>query len=313
MINRNNETKMRYLLYAIGTILFFDVMTIITNLYISPVLDGFGLPDIFIYIKTLSFLVLFIVLTLWIRDPNYSLSKSTLKMLLWLGFYVLCFYFFSVYMYKYYLIVDTANIIKNQILSGNPALVFDLSRINYQTLSYITTIFSGFNSEIILFVQALIFQGMIMNVKNFEIEDEQDIMYDLFMFDNKLFYISFAHVIFAFISINLLTFRYTLVYALEIGVAMVIFALAVLNLITSSNVYKMRNNYCKQSIFISSHRFMIFLMVVNTILLILLFGYNIFQFILGMGTYRIGSTLFALATSIYLLVRNKTILSLENK
>ena len=148
MINRTNETKVRYLLYAVGTILFFDVMTIITNLYISPLLEGFGLPDIFIYIKTLTFLVLFIVLSLWIKDSNYSLSKSTLKLLLWLGFYVLCFYFFSVYMYKYYLIVDTANIIKNQILSGNPALVFDLSRINLQSLTYITTIFSGFNTHI---------------------------------------------------------------------------------------------------------------------------------------------------------------------
>lgn len=313
MINRTNETRVRYLLYAVGTILFFDVMTIITNLYISPVLEGFGLPDIFIYIKTLTFLVLFIVLSLWIKDSNYSLSKSTLKLLLWLGFYVLCFYFFSVYMYKYYLIVDTANIIKNQILSGNPALVFDLSRINLQSLTYITTIFSGFNSEIILFAQALVFQAMIFNVKSFEIEDEKDIMYDLFMFDGKLFFISLAHMVFVFLSINLLTFRYSLTYALEIGIAMVAFAISLMNFLTNSEVYKMRNNYCKQSSFISSHRFMIMLMIINTVLLSLLFGYNVFLFIINEGNYRVGATLIALGTAVYLLVKTKTILALENK
>ena len=68
MISRNNETKMRHLLYVIGAILFFDIMIIITNLYIAPVLEGFGLPDILIYLKTLTFLILFIVISVWIKD-----------------------------------------------------------------------------------------------------------------------------------------------------------------------------------------------------------------------------------------------------
>ena len=313
MISRNNETKMRHLLYVIGAILFFDIMIIITNLYIAPVLEGFGLPDILIYLKTLTFLILFIVISVWIKDGGYSLSKSTLKLLLWLGFYVLCTYFFSLYLYKYYLIVDTANIIKNQILGGNPALVFDLSRINLQQLSYITTVFSGFNSEVMLFVQALVFQGLFISVKHFEIQDEEDIMYDTFMFDSKLFYISMLHVLFAFLSINLLTFRYQLVYAIEIGVAFTAFAIAILNLLTSTDVFKMRNNYCKQSNFIASHRFMILLMIANTVLFSLLFGYNVYLYIIYAGNYRIGATLLALVTSIFLLVRTKSILSLENK
>jgi len=313
MISRNNETKMRHLLYVIGAILFFDIMIIITNLYIAPVLEGFGLPDILIYLKTLTFLILFIVISVWIKDGGYSLSKSTLKLLLWLGFYVLCTYFFSLYLYKYYLIVDTANIIKNQILGGNPALVFDLSRINLQQLSYITTVFSGFNSEVMLFVQAIVFQGLIISVKHFEVQDEEDIMYDTFMFDGKLFYISMLHVVFAFLSINLLTFRYQLVYAVEIGVAFTAFALAILNLLTSTDVFKMRNNYCKQSNFIASHRFMILLMIANTALFSVLFGYNIYLYIIDAGNYRIGATLLALVTSIYLLIRTKSILSLENK
>jgi len=49
MINRSNESKMRYLMYVIGAIVFFDIMIIITNLYIAPILTGFGLPDILIY------------------------------------------------------------------------------------------------------------------------------------------------------------------------------------------------------------------------------------------------------------------------
>jgi len=218
MISRNNETKMRYLMYTIGAILFLDIMVIITNLYIAPILDGFGLPDILIYLKTLTFLILFVVISTWVKDDGFSLSKSTLRLLLWLGFSVLCTYFFSVYMYKYYLIVDVQNIIKNQILGGNPALVFDLSRINLQQLTYITTIFSGFNSEIMLFVQAMVLQALIIGTKSFDILDEPDTMYDTFMFDSKMFYISMLHVVFAFLTINLLTFRYELLSAIEIGV-----------------------------------------------------------------------------------------------
>lgn len=313
MINRNNETKMRYLMYTIGAIVFFDLMTIITNLYIAPILEGFGLPDILIYLKTLTFMLLFIVISIWVKDSSFSLSKSTLKQLLWLGFYVLCTYFFSVYMYKYYLLVDTQNIIKNQILGGNPALVFDLSRINLQQLSYITTIFSGFNSEIMLFVQAIIFQALILGVKNFEIESEENIMYDTFMFDSKLFYISMLHMLFAFLTINLLTFRYELLGAVEIGLAVTAFAVSILNFITSSDVFKMRNNYCRQSDFVSSHRFMILLMIINIALFAVLFGYNVYLYIIFAGTYRIGAALLALVSAIYLLIRTRSILSLENK
>jgi hypothetical protein len=313
MINRNNETKMRYLMYVVGAIVFFDLMTIITNLYIAPILDGFGLPDILIYLKTLTFMLLFIVISIWVKDSSFSISKSTLKQLLWLGFYVLCTYFFSVYMYKYYLIVDTQNIIKNQILGGNPALVFDLSRINLQQLTYITTIFSGFNSEIMLFVQAIVFQALLLGVKNFDMEPEEDIMYDTFMFDSKLFYISMLHMLFAFLTINLLTFRYELLGAIEIGLAVTAFAVSILNFITSSDVFKMRNNYCKQSDFVSSHRFMILLMIINIVLFSVLFGYNVYLYIIFAGTYRVVAALLALSTAIYLLIRTKSILSLENK
>lgn len=313
MISRNNETKMRYLMYTIGAILFLDIMVIITNLYIAPILDGFGLPDILIYLKTLTFLILFVIISIWVKDDGFSLSKSTLRLLLWLGFSVLCTYFFSVYMYKYYLIVDVQNIIKNQILGGNPALVFDLSRINLQQLTYITTIFSGFNSEIMLFVQAMVLQALIIGTKSFDILDEPDTMYDTFMFDSKMFYISMLHVVFAFLTINLLTFRYELLSAIEIGVAIAAFAVAVVNLLTSSDVFKMRNNYCKQSNFISSHRFMILLMIINIVLFSLLFGYNIYLIAIYSGTYRVGAALLALITSIYLLIKTKSILSLENK
>jgi hypothetical protein len=313
MISRNNEPKMRYLMYTIGAILFLDIMVIITNLYIAPILEGFGLPDILIYLKALTFLILFVVISIWVKDDGYSLSKSTLRLLLWLGFSVLCIYFFSVYMYKYYLIVDVQNIIKNQILGGNPALVFDLSRINLQQLTYITTIFSGFNSEIMLFVQAMVFQALIISTKSFDIVDEPDTMYDTFMFDGKMFYISMLHVVFSFLTINLLTFRYELLSAIEIGVAVAAFAISVVNLITSSDVFKMRNNYCKQSSFVSAHRFMILLMIINIVLFTLLFGYNVYLVIIYSGTYRIGAALLALVTSIYLLIKTKSILSLENK
>jgi len=54
-------------------------------------------------------------------------------------------------------------------------------------------------------------------------------------------------------------------------------------------------------------------MIINIVLFSLLFGYNIYLIAIYSGTYRVGAALLALITSIYLLIKTKSILSLENK
>ncbi|MCK7489055.1 MAG: hypothetical protein MZU79_01520 [Anaerotruncus sp.] len=87
-----------------GTILAFDLFTIITNLYVAPVLEGFGLPDILIYMKTAVFLVLWVLFTLWLVSNKTRLNKANIKSLMIVGIATIAAYFVSLYIYKYYLL-----------------------------------------------------------------------------------------------------------------------------------------------------------------------------------------------------------------
>ena len=183
MISQTNRNRLILIAVISGFIVLFDIFTIISNIYVAPVLEGYGLPDIFIYLKLAIFLTIFIVVLSWLNKRKPSLSKDTLKILIVMGVSVLILYFISVYLYKYILILDTADIIKDRILNGNPATYLDFSGINYRTLMYILTIYGGFNSELILFFEGMLLFMLLNTVNQLEIDVEPLHQYDTFMYE----------------------------------------------------------------------------------------------------------------------------------
>ncbi len=313
MLSRINKGKLLVIAIMAGIILIFDILTIITNIYIAPILEGFGLPDILIYMKASVFLLLFVVLIIWLKNKDFKLTRSNLKVIAYIGFAMIAAYFLSLFMYKYVLLLDTADIIKDRILNGNPALIYDLSAINYKTLTYITTIFSGFNSEIILFAEALIFQLCIFSIGKMEIVDEPNHAYDPFLFDNLVFPLFSALIISSFLSINLFLFRFDLLGSIEMAVAIIGFTVVLPGLIPSFTLYRTRHQDCTRSFFTSTYKLLLIISIIGVVIFAVLFGVNVVFITLGRGSYRVSTALLSFILSVVLFVRTKKVLALENK
>jgi len=313
MIQTTNRSRMVTIAIITGIILVFDLFTIITNIYVAPILEGYGLPDILIYLKTTIFLLLFILVMVWLKQREPKLTKTTFKLLMVVGLLMIAAYFLALYLYKYMLILDTADIIKRRILLGNPDLYLDFSGLNYRTLMNVLTIFGGFNSELILFAETMAFLMCVYSVDKMSEMEEKKHVYDSFMFDVALFPIIFIWVILAFLSINILSSRFDLLGSLEIGLAVAGFTAVAAAVIPSFKIYRNRDNECTQSFFISTYRLILIVSIFSMILYLILFGLNVSFISLGRGTYRMVSSLLALIFSVIVFFRVKKILSLENK
>lgn len=313
MLSRTNKGKIALIATITGIILVFDILTIITNIYVAPILDGYGLPDILIYMKTLSFLLLFIMLLAWMKNKDAVLTRSNLKIVAYISFALIASYFLSLFMYKYVLILDTADIIKNQILQGNPALVFDFSAMNYKTLTYITTIFSGFNSEIILFAEALIFQLCVVSIGKMAVVEEKNHVYDPFLFDNYVFPLFSLLILSSFLSINLFLFRFDTLGSVEMALALTGFTAVLPGLIPSFTLYTTRHQDCTRTFFKSTYQLLLILSIIAVVIFFALTGLNIYLNSLGRGSYRTISSTISLILAVVLLFRTKKMLYLENK
>lgn len=312
MLNKKTN-NLSLLTFLVGTILLFDIGTIISNIYIAPVLEGYGLPDIFIYLKTAIFFFIFIMLLIWQNNSSFHLSKSSVRIMVYLGFFTIVAYFFSLFMYKYVLIYDTAEIIRNNILYGNPNLVFDFSAMNYKTLSYVSTIFGGFNSEAILFAEALIFEVFLFKSKNYEIQEEKKHQYDMFLFDLYIPVLFIVLTVAAFVSINIFTFRYDELGSVEMGISIFGFIVVLSGIMPSVNLYKARSESITKSFFHGTYKLLLILTVIALATFIALFTLNIIFINLGRGSYRIVTSSIGLVISIVLALKIYLKMSLDNK
>lgn len=313
MLSRSNRPMVSKIAMLAGAVLLLDIFTIISNLFVAPILDGYGLPDILIYIKTAVFFIIFVVAMVWLKYDHIKLTKSTLKLLMYVGIAMIAAYFLSLYLYKYILIIDVASIIKNKVLTGNPALILDFSGQNYRTLSYVTTIFGGFNSEIILFFQALFFQASVFAIDKMLVDDEPVHVYDPFLFDSWVFPLYSGLVLASFLSINIFEWRYDFIRSAEMLVAIAGFAVVLPGLIPAFKIYNMRNNECTRSFFISTYRILLIASIAGFFIFIGLFVVNLYLSSLGIGSYRLISSVIAIFLAGIITYRIRRILSLENK
>lgn len=313
MISQVNRSRLVLISIVSGFIVLFDIFTIISNIYVAPILEGYGLPDIFIYLKLVIFLTIFFVSFMWLTKKGFNLTKDTLKILIVLGVSILILYFISVYLYKYILIIETADIIKDRILNGNPATYLDFSGINYRTLMYILTIFGGFNSELVLFFEGMLLFMLLNTVNQVEIEVEPLHQYDTFMYEAVPTYLPVLWVVVSFLSINILLYRFDILGSIEMGVAVLAFLFVTASLPNAYGIFRHKNMEVSKSAFVGKHRFILTLSIASILLYVFLFGLNVYFVTIGRETYRIVSSLLALVISISIAIRVKRILNLENK
>ncbi|MDP3129912.1 MAG: hypothetical protein Q8N15_01125, partial [Bacillota bacterium] len=200
-----------------------------------------------------------------------------------------------------------------RILEGNPALALEYSRINYQTLKYIITVYSGFNSELVLFAEAMFFQMGVYAIQKMETDEEPTVAYDHFMFDVKLFPMTVLYVLAAFLSINILTMRYDLLGSIEMAIAITGFMAAAPGIGYAYKLYRSRNYECTRAFFMGTYKYLLIMAIIGIVLFGALFGLNLYFIQLGRATYRIASSFVSLVLAILIFFRIRKILAVENK
>ncbi|MGD9910278.1 MAG: hypothetical protein AB7U79_06740 [Candidatus Izemoplasmatales bacterium] len=314
MLVRNNHKLINFILYSSIAILVCDIFTIITNIYIAPYLDGYGLPDLLIYIKAIVFIAIIIIILVWKKREDYHLTRSTLNLFVIMSFAITFFYFFSLYMYKYVILLDVNEIIRTKILEGNPALVFTFTAENYVKLKYITTIYGGFNSELWLVVELLFLQFSLIKVKALPVVAEDKVKYDNFLFDHILFPLSILFIIGSFTSINIFQDKYDFLESIMMIIGIAGFMFSIPSISASLSIFRQKNTPVTKTEFISWYRLLIIVSSFGIILFSVLFGLNIYLFIAqNIFTYRILTTLATLIIALIILVRSLKVISLENK
>lgn len=313
MISRSNRGTMIYIAIILGVLIAFDLLVIITNIYISPHLDGIAAPDIFIYVKVVLTIFPFILAINWINNDKFKLYKQNFYKFIVVIFSITILYATLMYIYKYYLIYDTAIIIRDRILNGNPDLVFDLSGDNYVTLRYITTIFGGFNSEFSLMAQALFLFSAINQTAKLEIVKEAMHRYDLFLFKSKLLPLNILLVLFSFVSMDLISIKYTLIEPIGLAISTIAFIITIPMLISSISIFKTSGHECSKSFFNKNHTLIQYGALINMILFIALIVVNAIISFKIAGTYRLETSIVALIISILIFIQSTRILHFDNK
>ena len=97
------------------------------------------------------------------------------------------------------------------------------------------------------------------------------------------------------------------------GIAVFAFFLVTAALPNAYGIFRHKNMEIPKSTFVSKHRFILTLAVASIILYLFLFGLNIYFISAARQTYRIASSFIALIISIYIALRARKILNLENK
>lgn len=313
MIQRTHRSKIVTITVVTWIIFVIHLFTIVTNLSIATPIEEYGLPDILIYPTALSFLVIGILTSRWLVLPKANLAKGTLKIFMGLALANVFLYFLSLYTYKFTLLSETISIIRYRILEGNPALVFDYSRDNYWTLKSILAIFTGLNSEVILFAEAMVFQVSVFSLRPMELVEEPKYEYDEFLFDRKIVPLSILYVLTAFLSINLLKWTFDALGTLEMTIAITGFLSSMPAIIAAFRIQGLDNNECTRSFFLTNHR----LILASTLFGLVMFGslavLNVSFFASGRGTYRIVSSVLAFLFALLLFLKSRRSLSLENK
>lgn len=307
----SKNTIFRYI-FILGFIVLLDILTIISSIYIAPVLESYGMPDILIYLKFLAGLTTFILFILHYQE-KINLPVNIIRILLAIELFFIIGYFLSIFLYKQSLLIQVNDIILNKILKGNPSIAIDLSRKNYHTLEYLINLNTSTNSEFFLLLQTIAIQYAITKTKNLEILNETQYKYDDFLYDKILRFLPITLLVFSFLSINLITYKYDILDCFEMGISLLAFTIILPSVYLMQNLQKTKNSYTTKTTFVSTHLYIYIISIICIVLYLLLIGINITLLVLNQGSYRIITSVISLLLSILTLIKSRYILSLENK
>lgn len=314
IISKENNKIMSLIFFVVLFSFIMDVIAIITNVYISPSLEKVSFAEVLIYFKATISLIMLILLAYWRRSKYFKLAIQVVQMFLISLFVVLIFYFLYLYIYKFFLLEETISIIKDRILNGNPALAFEYSRENLRTLNYIFAIYISTNSELMLFFQALFMTLVIYKSKDLIHVHEDEHHYDEFLFSHVDLPASLVVLILSFLSLRILEVQYDVSDLLELIISIAGFVFAIPLFISTLRIALISDTQtCTKTFFRTHHTTTMLSALAVCAISITLFIYHISSIPIAGFNYRIVTTIAGAIVSIYLIIRSRYVLSLENK
>lgn len=313
MITRNNNIIIKFVI-VLSLIILVELINFIMTLYVN-VNDtiGHNVVDMIAIIKFAAILTLFIPLFRWTQNKNTDLLKEQIVVHTKYVFLISLFYFIIIYLFKYSVILDVMDILRNKMIEGNPALLLNYSVYSYNTLKYVMGVYQSFSSELVLMTELLFISWNLRNIMTLKTIEEENVKYDSFLYNVNLKYYSLALMITSFLSINL--FKYTFDSMLGAIIFLVSFFLFTIQIPLHYFVNRISNssrNKSTKSNFIVFHRLTFILGIITIIGFIINIGLNLYQHELGIGTYRIFTSLISLCIAIYITYKISKTKSLLN-
>src|SRR5690606_32399989 len=308
MITQNNRSRFLELILIFSFILLADIITIIMLIYVAPHFDFIGIPDLFIYPKTLVDLTVLLVSILYLKKKIPNVRKAHLRTLVLIAFAFILVYAMTLYTYKYFLITFVMDSIRTMI-QGPSSLYLYKTLIHYPWLNYVSVIFGSANSEFFMMITSLAVFWWLMRMDKIEVVAEEKKPFDEFVLSRSLFPTTLLLTVMTFLSINLFRLSYTWLEGIEVIIGLTAFMLIIPGFISA---LKIRNtsNYQYPDYIKSNYQKLKVTTLINFILMLGLVGLNVYLNILGMGTYRSLTTVVSLVLSLYLFIKTHRVDSL---
>ena len=232
MIDKKNS-KLRALEITLIIFIFLFLLNFIFINFMFKRNEFFYISDVFLYVVFTYIFIGLLTLYVWRKNNRFHMNLTVYRSYLNILLILLIMYFLSSYVLVLELVDQTVAIIADKIIRGNPALYLNFSYVNLTTLNFVNGLLVGINSPFIIFFMVLMTQFLSLKSHRLPIITEQSFMKDTFLYKYPIFYLWFVTCISSFLSINLITIRYSFIGLIEMIFSILIFILAVIGMILS--------------------------------------------------------------------------------
>ena len=297
MIDRDNNFISKFVI-VLSVIVFLELINIVMNLYVNINDDiSYNVVDMLFIIKFIGIVTLFISMYIWSRNKDNNLLKEQLLIHTKYVLMISIFYFLILYLFKYSIVLNAMDILRNKMIEGNPALLLNFSIYTYNTLKYVKGVFQSLNSEFILMIELLFIVWNLRNLMTLKTKKEDVVYYDSFLYNNNLKYFSLALILTSFLSINLFKYEFELIEAMMFLVSFFLFSISIPLHSFIRDISNMQRNKSTKSDFTTLHRLSSILSLAILVGAVIYLGLVLYGFTVGIGSYRIIPTFVSIAIS----------------
>jgi len=288
---------------GLAAILVLEMINFITTIYVNTNdTVGYNVVDMILIIKFIGVLSLFITLFWWNHNKDNDVLKDQVVVHTKYIFVISIFYFLISYLFKYSIILEVMDILRNKMIEGNSSLLLNFAVYSYNTLKYVQGVYQSFSSELVLMFELIFITWSLRNMMSLETDPEDEVQYDSFLHNPYLKYVSLLLLISSFLSINLFEYVFDFSGAVMFLVSSFIFSLQIPLFYFVRSLSNTEKNSSTKSHFRTFHRLSLLLSVITIVGYIVYLGLLI-VFINGTGNYRFITTIISLALSSYMTYR----------